>query len=76
MPAAAGQYFMNRRMKAMKNVDEELEQKFKNQQAQQKIAIEKKKIQLKKQQLQKQLQVKTQSLKKQARAGAEQDETR
>ena len=76
MPAAAGQYFMNRRMKAMKNVDEELEQKFKNQQAQQKIAIEKKKIQLKKQQLQKQLQTKTQSLKKQARAGAEQDETR
>ena len=76
MPAAAGQYFMNRRMKAVKNVDEELEQKFKNQQAQQKIAIEKKKIQLKKQQLQKQLQVKPQSLKKQARAGAEQDETR
>tara|TARA_R100000458_G_scaffold52076_1_gene53345 strand:+ start:259 stop:801 length:543 start_codon:yes stop_codon:yes gene_type:complete len=76
LPVNAAKYFMNRRMNAMKNVDEELEQKFKNQQAQQKIAIEKKKIQLKKQQLQKQLQVKTQSLKKQARAGAEQDETR
>ena len=88
MPANAAKFFMDKRMAHMKNVDttaqankrlyakEELEQKFKNQQAQAKVAIEKKKVQLKKQQLQKQLQMKTQSLKKQARAGTEQDETR
>ncbi len=90
MPAKAAEFFMDKRMKHMKNVEpqsaaqankrlyakEELEQKFKQAQSQQKIAIEKKKIQLKKQQLQKQLQMKTQSLKKQARSGAEQDETR
>ena len=88
MPANAAKFFMDKRSKHMKNVDtaakansrlyakEELEQKFKNQQAQAKVAIEKKKVQLKKQQLQKQLQMKTQSLKKQARSGAEQDETR
>ena len=90
MPAKAAEFFMNKRMAHMKNVDtaavankrlyahygEELEPKFKQAQSQRKIAIEKKKIQLKKQQLQKQLQMKTQSLKKQARSGAEQDETR
>jgi hypothetical protein len=88
LPANAAKFFMDKRMAHMKNVDttaqankrlyakEELEQKFKNQQAQAKVAIEKKKVQLKKQQLQKQLQMKTQSLKKQARAGTEQDETR
>ena len=62
--------------KVLAQSKEELEQKFKNQQAQAKVAIEKKKVNLKKQQLQKQLQMKTQSLKKQARAGSEQDETR
>ena len=88
LPANAAKFFMDKRMAHMKNVDttaqankrlyakEELEQKFKNQQAQAKVEIEKKKVQLKKQQLQKQLQMKTQSLKKQARAGTEQDETR
>ena len=88
LPANAAKFFMDKRMAHMKNVattaqankrlyaKEELEQKFKNQQAQAKVAIEKKKVQLKKQQLQKQLQMKTQSLKKQARAGTEQDETR
>ena len=48
----------------------------KQQQANMKINMEKKKIMLKKQELQKQLQAKTQQLKKQARAGAEIDATR
>tara|TARA_B100000575_G_scaffold292428_1_gene300760 strand:+ start:3283 stop:3861 length:579 start_codon:yes stop_codon:yes gene_type:complete len=88
LPANAAKFFMDKRMAHLKNVDttaqankrlyakEELEQKFKNQQAQAKVAIEKKKVELKKRQLQTQLQMKTQSLRKQARAGTEQDETR
>ena len=64
-------------MSAMKNIQyESSEDQMKQQMAQSKIAIEKKKIMLKKQQLQKQLQLKTQNLKKQVRSGAEQDETR
>jgi hypothetical protein len=76
MPAAAGKFFMNKRMNHMRNVQEQNDQQMKQQMAQQKIAIEKKKIMMKKQELQKQLQLKTQQLKKQARAGAEQDATR
>ena len=77
LPANAAKYFMDRRMSAMKNIQyESSEDQMKQQMAQSKIAIEKKKIMLKKQQLQKQLQLKTQNLKKQVRSGAEQDETR
>ena len=76
MRGDAGKFFMNKRSKHLANVNENEDVKMKQQMANSKIAIEKKKIQLKKQQLQKQLQMKTQSLKKQARAGAEQDETR
>ena len=77
LPANAAKYFMDRRMKAMKNIQyESSEDQMKQQMAQSKIAIEKKKIMLKKQQLQKQLQLKTQNLKKQVRSGAEQEETR
>ena len=76
MPGAAGKFFMDKRMKHMRNVKEQADQQMKQQMAQQKIAIEKKKIMMKKQELQKQLQLKTQQLKKQARAGAEQDATR
>ena len=77
LPGDAGKFFMDKRQKHLKNVNEsDTDQKMKNQMAQNKIAIEKKKVLLKKQQLQKQLQMKTQNLKKQARAGAEQDETR
>ena len=76
MPGEAGKFFMNKRMKHMRNVKERADQQMKQQMAQQKIAIEKKKIMMKKQELQKQLQLKTQQLKKQARAGAEQDATR
>ena len=76
MPAAAGQFFMNKRMKHMRNVQEQQDAQMKQQQAQMKIGIEKKKVMLKKQELQKQLQAKTAQLKKQARAGAEIDATR
>ena len=76
MRGDAGKFFMNKRMKHLANVNEAEDERMKQEMAQSKIAIEKKKIMLKKQQLQKQLQMKTQSLKKQARAGAEQDETR
>ena len=76
MPGEAGKFFMDKRMKHMRNVQEQNDQQMKQQMAQQKIAIEKKKIMMKKQELQKQLQLKTQQLKKQARAGAEQDATR
>ena len=74
-PGQAAQFFMQKRMKFMRN--ESVENDKENQQmAQGKIAIEKKKVLLKKQALQKQLQLKTQKLKKQVRVGAEQDETR
>jgi len=77
MPAAAGKLFMDKRMKHMRNVQEANgDASMKQQQATNKIAIEKKKIMLKKQELQKQLQMKTSQLKKQARVGAEIDATR
>ncbi len=81
LPANAAKFFMDRRMKAMKNVSEETvqenaEAQMKQKQAMMKIAIEKKKVQMKKQEMAKQLQMKTAQLKKQARAGAEQDATK
>jgi hypothetical protein len=76
LPANAAKFFMDKRMKHMKNVAENADPAMKQQQTQMKIAIEKKKVMLKKQELAKQLQMKTAQLKKQARAGAEQDATR
>ena len=77
MPGGAAKFFMDKRMKHMKNVSESAgDQQMKNQMNQQKIQNMKKKVMLKKQELQKQLQAKTQQLKKQARAGAEIDATR
>tara|TARA_B100001057_G_scaffold495062_1_gene593135 strand:+ start:7382 stop:7921 length:540 start_codon:yes stop_codon:yes gene_type:complete len=76
LPANAARFFMDRRMKAMKNVSESADAQMKQKQAMMKIAIEKKKVQMKKQEMAKQLQMKTAQLKKQARAGAEQDATR
>ena len=72
LPANAGKFFMDKRMKHMRNVQEEAggDTQMKQKQAMMKIAIEKKKVQMKKQELAKQLQMKTQQLKKQARAGA------
>ena len=74
-PGEAGKFFMDKRQKALRNVNEN-EQAMKNQMAQQKISMEKKKIQLKQKELAKQLSMKTAQIKKQARAGAEQDATR
>tara|TARA_B100001113_G_scaffold183907_1_gene150735 strand:- start:10296 stop:10832 length:537 start_codon:yes stop_codon:yes gene_type:complete len=76
LPANAAKFFMDKRMKAMKNVNESAEAQMKQKQAMMKIAIEKKKVMMKKQEMAKQLQMKTAQLKKQARAGAEQDATR
>ena len=76
LPANAGKFFMDKRMKHMRNVQEAQDNQMKQQMAQQKIAMEKKKIEMKKRELQKQLQMKTSQLKKQARAGAEMDATR
>ena len=76
LPANAAKFFMDRRMKAMKNVNESAEAQMKQKQAMMKIAIEKKKVMMKKQEMAKQLQMKTAQLKKQARAGAEQDATK
>ena len=44
MPGEAGKFFMDKRMKHMRNVKEQADQQMKQQMAQQKIAIEKKKI--------------------------------
>ena len=75
--SGAAKFFMDKRMKHMKNVSESAgDQQMKNQMNQQKIQNMKKKVMLKKQELQKQLQLKTQQLKKQARTGVEQDATR
>ena len=78
MPAAAGKFFMDKRMKHMRNMEENanVEMAMKQKQAGDKISMEKKKVNMKKQELQKQLQAKTAMLKKQARAGAEMDATR
>ena len=79
MPAAAGKFFMDKRMKALRNVAENVEavdQQDAKKQATDKVAMERKKIALKKMELQKQLQQKTAMLKKQARAGVAQDATR
>ena len=76
LPANAAKFFYDKRMKHMRNVQEQNDAAMKNTMATNKIAIEKKKIMLKKQELQKQLQMKTSQLKKQARVGAEMDATR
>lgn len=78
LPANAAKFFMDKRMKHMRNVSEETvqenaEAQMKQKQAMMKVAIEKKKVMMKKQELAKQLQMKTAQLKKQARAGADQD---
>lgn len=59
LPANAARFFMDRRMKAMKNVSESADAQMKQKQAMMKIAIEKKKVQMKKQEMAKQLQMKT-----------------
>jgi len=69
MPGEAGKFFMNKRSKHMKNVNESDDQKQQQAIVQQKTALEKKKVMIKKMALQKQLQSKVQDMKKKARVG-------
>ena len=70
LPANAAKYWMDRRMNAMRNVNEvKGDDAMQQDMARGKIAIEKKKVMLKKQAMQKQLQQKTLKLKKQANVG-------
>ena len=69
LPANAAKYWMDRRMNAMRNVNEQGDDHIQQDMARGKIAIEKKKVILKKQAMQKQLQQKTLKLKKQAKVG-------
>ena len=76
MPGEAGKFFMDKRHKHMKNVNESADDNKSAQQAivQQKTALEKKKVLMKKQALQKQLQSKVQDMKKKARVGGNKGE--
>ena len=64
MPANAGKFFMDKRSKHMKNVNESDDKAAQQAIVQQKTALEKKKVLMKKQALQKQLQSKVQDMKK------------
>lgn len=68
MPGKAAQFFMDKRMKHMKNIKEE-ESKDAKEQADDKIRAAKKKVLLRKQEMQKQLATKTRQLKRAAAAG-------
>ena len=72
MPAAAGKFFMDKRAKHLRNVNEQDEKQMQAQMTQQQIANEKKKVQLKTAEMQKQLQKKVQSLKNKQRIGGAQ----
>ena len=72
MPANAAKFFMDKRMKHMRNVAEAQDKQMQQQITQQQIANEKKKVQLKISELQKQLQQKTAALKTKARVGGAQ----
>lgn len=72
MPAEAGKFFMDKRMKHMRNVAENADKAMQQQMTQQQIANEKKKVELKKAEMQKQLQKKVQALKNKQRIGAAQ----
>jgi hypothetical protein len=74
MPGEAGKFFMNKRSKHMKNVNESDDKAAQQAIVQQKTALEKKKVLMKKQALQKQLQSKVQDMKKKARVGGNKGE--
>ena len=74
MPGEAGKFFMDKRSKHMKNVNESGDKAGQQAIVQQKTALEKKKVQMKKQALQKQLQSKVQDMKKKARVGGNKGE--
>ena len=75
-PGQAAKFYMDKRMKAMKNIPEEFvledqDKQMKQQLAQQKVQNLKKNAQLKKQEIQKTLQKKTANLKRKARVGTD-----
>tara|TARA_B100000131_G_scaffold49891_1_gene44513 strand:+ start:440 stop:1018 length:579 start_codon:yes stop_codon:yes gene_type:complete len=74
MPGEAGKFFMDKRSKHMKNVNESDDKAAQQAIVQQKTALEKKKVLMKKQALQKQLQSKVQDMKKKARVGGNKGE--
>lgn len=72
LPGEAGKFFMDKRMKHMRNVAEQDDKQMQQQMTAQQIANEKKKVQLKTAEMQKQLQKKVQSLKNKQRVGGAQ----
>jgi len=72
MPGEAGKFFMDKRMKHMRNVKENVDKQMQMQMTQQQIANEKKKVNMKMKEMQTQLQKKIQSLKLKARTGGAQ----
>ena len=72
MPAAAGKFFMDKRMNHMRNVKEQTDQAMKAQMTRQQIGLEKQKSDDKIKQIRMELQKKTQSLMKKQRAGGTQ----
>ena len=72
MPAAAGKFFMDKRMNHMRNVKEQTDQAMKAQMTRQQISLEKQKSDDKIKQIRMELQKKTQALMKKQRAGGAQ----
>ena len=72
MPGEAGKFFMDKRMKHMRNVEENTDQQMKQQMTRQQIGLEKTKANDKIVQIRKELQKKTASLMKKQRAGGAQ----
>lgn len=71
MPGEAAKFFMDKRMKHMRNIDESADQQMQQQMAQNKAQMLKKQTDLKKQELQKALQRKLANIKQKARVGAD-----
>lgn len=72
MPAEAGKFFMDKRMKHMRNVQEQADKQMQMQMTQQQIGLEQKKSNSKIAQIKKELQKKTAALKQKARVGGAQ----
>ena len=72
MPGEAGKFFMDKRMKHMRNVEENTDQQMKQQMTRQQIGLEKTKANDKIVQIRKELKKKTASLMKKQRAGGAQ----
>ena len=72
MPAEAGKFFMDKRMKHMRNVKEQADQQMQAQMTRQQINLEKQKADDKIKQIRMELQKKTQALMKKQRAGGAQ----